>query len=183
MRATGPQLEPTAEGRLGVRRPALADLDAVFRIHSDPRTNTHNPTGPDRGRDASRERLREWIEHWERYGFGYWVVETLAPAGGVVGFTGVRHSTWLGEQVLNLYYRYAPQVWGQGYAAEGARHAVSWARTRFPAIPVHAYTTVGNVASQRTALAAGLVRRPDLEGEHDGIHAVVFVSHWPATDL
>ena len=176
------ELAPTAAGRLGVRRPVPEDLEAVFRVHGDPRTNTHNPAGPDRDRDASRERLQEWLEHWELHGFGYWVVESLAAPGEVVGFTGVRHSTWLGERVLNLYYRYAPEHWGQGYAAEGARHAVAWGRMH-SAAPVHAYTTLDNLGSQRTALAAGLVRRPDLEGEHDGIHAVVFVSHWPAAEL
>ena len=37
-----------------------------------------------------------------------------------------------------------------------------------------AYTTKENLGSQRTALAAGLVHRPDLEHEVDGIWAVVF---------
>lgn len=44
-------LERTAGGRLLVRRPTRDDLDDVFRIHGDPRTNVHNPTGP--GRDLN----------------------------------------------------------------------------------------------------------------------------------
>jgi len=43
---------------------------------------------------------------------------------------------------------------------------------------VLAYTTHDNVGSQRTAVAAGLTRRPDLELELNGLHAVVFASHW-----
>ncbi|MBM7806867.1 hypothetical protein JOD57_002704 [Geodermatophilus bullaregiensis] len=40
-----------------------------------------------------------------------------------------------------------------------------------------ACTTVDNVALQRTAVAAGLLRRPDLEIELNGLHTVVCVRH------
>jgi hypothetical protein len=42
-----------------------------------------------------------------------------------------------------------------------------------PDRPVLAYTTEDDEGSQRTALAAGLVRRRDLEFELDGLWAVV----------
>ncbi len=144
----------------------------------------HNPAGPDPDRDSSTRRLEQWIEHWDKHGFGYSVVHTLESGanadkrGTVVGFTGVQHSTWLQRPVLNLYYRYTPEHWGRGYATEGARHVVSWARTHRRELAVLAYTTADNTGSQRTAAAAGLTRRPDLEHELNGRHAVVFVSHW-----
>jgi RimJ/RimL family protein N-acetyltransferase len=94
--------------------------------------------------------------------------------GTVVGFSGVRHQTWLGRPVLNLYYRYAPEVWGRGLASTVAAQVVRWAAEHHPERPVIAYTTDDNEGSQRTARAAGLVRRPDLEHELDGIWAVVF---------
>ncbi len=156
-----------------MRRPAPEDLDDVHRIHGDPRTNVHNPAGPDRDLAASRERLVGWLEHWERHGFGYWVVES---DDGVIGFCGVRVEEWQGRPVLNLYYRFAPGSWGRGIGSAVAAHAVRWAGAHHPDRPVLAYTTEDNVASQRTALAAGLVRRPDLEYELDGLWAVVFTS-------
>ncbi|WP_167761149.1 GNAT family N-acetyltransferase [Geodermatophilus sp. DF01-2] len=162
-----------------MRRPTAEDVDAVFAVHGDPRTNVHNPAGPDRDRAASAARLHGWLEHSEEHGFGYWAVE-LADAPGVVGFTGVQHARWLDRPVLNLYYRYAAEHWGRGYATAGARHAVAWAAVHHPALPVLAYTTLDNIASQRTAAAAGLVRRPDLEVELNGLHAVVLVSSWSA---
>ena len=155
-----------------LRRPVPDDLDDVFRIHGDPRTNRHNPAGPDRDLGASRARLGEWLEHWDRHGFGYWVVED--DDGAVVGFSGVRTAEWQGRPVLNLYYRFAPEVWGRGVASSVAAHAVRWAAEHHPDRPVLAYTTEDNVGSQRTAAAAGLVRRPDLEQELDGRWAVVF---------
>ena len=155
-----------------VRRPRLDDLDDVVRIHGDPRTNVHNPAGPDADLGASRARLDGWLAHWHEHGFGYWAVE--ADDGRVIGFSGVRTETWLGRPVLNLYYRFAPEVWGRGIASAVAAHAITWARAHQPDRPVLAYTTEDNVGSQRTALAAGLVRRPDLEFELDGLWAVVF---------
>ena len=155
-----------------VRRPTRDDVDDLFRIQGDPRTHRYNPAGPDADRDVSRARLDEWLAHWDEHGFGYWAVES--DDGRVIGFAGVRTETWLGRPVLNLYYRLAPEVWGRGIASAVAAHAVAWARAHRPDRPVLAYTTEDNVGSQRTALAAGLVRRRDLEFELDGLWAVVF---------
>ena len=155
-----------------VRRPTADDLGAVFGIHGDPRTNRFNPAGPDPDVAASRARLDGWLAHWEEHGFGYWAVESAD--GAVIGFCGVRTETWLGRPVLNLYYRFAPEVWGRGIASAVAAHAIEAAGQHSPGRPVVAYTTEDNEGSQRTALAAGLVRRPDLEHELDGLWAVVF---------
>lgn len=148
-------------------------------MHADPRTNLHNPTGPARTLAASTAMLQEWIAHWSAHGFGYQVVEAADSPGSVLGVTGVRHSTWLDVHVLNLYYRYGAEHHGHGYATEGARHVLAWARTRNPDLPVLANTTTDNVASQRTAVAAGLHRRPDLEAMWHGRWSVILVSHWP----
>lgn len=169
---------PAVPGRVRLRPPRDEDLGDVFRIHADPRTNVHNPAGPDRDRAASGDRLRGWLTDWDTHGVGYQAVE-LAGSGEVVGFTGVRHSSWLELPVLNLYYRYAAEHHGYGYATEGARAVVAWARSQHPGVPVLAVTTRDNVGSQRTARAAGLVRRPDLEHVWNGRWSVVLASHWP----
>ena len=155
-----------------VRPPTADDLDAVHRIHGDPRTNRHNPAGPDADVAASRARLEDWLAHWDEHGFGYGAVEDAD--GVVIGFSGVRTEVWLGRPVLNLYYRFTPEVWGRGIASAVAAHAIAHAAAHSPDRPVLAYTTEDNTASQRTALAAGLVRRHDLEHEVDGVWAVVF---------
>jgi ribosomal-protein-alanine N-acetyltransferase len=178
-----PQL--TASGRLLLRRPTLEDLGDVFRVHGDERTNEHNPAGPDRDLGASRERLAEWLEHWGRHGFGYWSVETVDTSGShidggsVIGFAGLRHETWRDRPMLNLYYRLAREHWGYGYASEIARHAVCWAASNHPGLPVLARTRSENLGSQRTAEAAGLRRRPDLEVDDDAGHIVVLATDWP----
>ncbi len=43
-----PSADVTVPGRLRLRRATPHDLEVVYAIHSDPRTNIHNPAGPDR---------------------------------------------------------------------------------------------------------------------------------------
>ena len=165
--------------RLLLRRPTGSDLDAVFAVHSDPATNRYNPACPDADLAASSLRLDEWLVHWAEHGFGYWTVLTLAEQE-IVGFAGLRHGTWLDLPILNLYYRFSPAAWGHRYATEAARHALALAGRHFPALPVLARTKGENRPSQRTALAAGLTRRPDFDRDDGTGPAVIFVTHWPA---
>ena len=151
--------------RLVLRRLRLTDGTAMFAIHGDPATNQYNPRGPHPDLATSEEMLRECIQHWEVYGFGYWAV-TFPQSENVIGFGGVEYRAWREREILNLYYRFTPGVWGHGYATELAQTAVTLARKHLPQWPVIARTRAGNIASIRTAERAGLMRRPDLDTEH-----------------
>ncbi|SDY50940.1 Protein N-acetyltransferase, RimJ/RimL family [Micromonospora pattaloongensis] len=148
--------------RLVLRRPVPSDLDAVHEVHGDPATNRHNPSGPTT-LEGSRRLLAEWIAHWERHGFGYWTVRR-AEDGAVLGFGGVRHKDLDGEPVLNLYYRFSPRAWGQGYAVELARAAVAFGRA-LGGPPVVALINLTNEPSRRVAERAGLVAAEIIEYE------------------
>ncbi len=68
----------------------------------------------------------------------------------------MRHSEEAGEEVLNLYYRFAPESQGKGYAKEAAAAAITNARERFPQLPVVAIIDSANEASISLALKLGL---------------------------
>ncbi|GAB3605705.1 GNAT family N-acetyltransferase [Conyzicola nivalis] len=150
----------TRTERLSIDRLSVVDFDAMWSIHADPLTNAFNPAGPLIARSDAQRQFGDWLTHWHEHGFGYW---TVRDDEGVVGFSGIRFSTWNDRTVLNLFYRYTPRAWGKGYATEVARAAVELWRDEHSAHPLIAYTTPGNVGSQRTALSAGLERRPDLD--------------------
>jgi len=150
----------TRTARLALDRLSVVDFDEMWKIHADPLTNEFNPAGPLTDRSAAQRMFGEWLGQWHDHGFGYW---TVRDDEGIVGFSGIRYSTWNDRTVLNLAYRYTPRAWGKGYATEVARAAVDLWRDEHSAHPLIAYTTPANIGSQRTALAAGLERRPDLD--------------------
>ncbi|WP_412099299.1 GNAT family N-acetyltransferase [Corynebacterium aurimucosum] len=145
--------------RLSMSVPTDADIDAVFAIHSDARTYEHRPELAMKTREEAVELTRAWQENWREKKLGYYVVSTLD--GTTIGFTGVRHSEEAGEEVLNLYYRFAPESQGQGFAKEAAAAAIASARERFPQLPVVAIIDPTNEASIALALKLGLHRVPD----------------------
>ena len=125
---------PLRTSRLILTPPTDQDIDAILRIHADARTYRHRPDLAMKNRKEAEELARAWQENWEKQRLGYYVVSTLD--GKTIGFTGVRHSEEAGEQVLNLYYRFAPESQGQGYAKEAASEAIANAQERFPQLPI-----------------------------------------------
>jgi RimJ/RimL family protein N-acetyltransferase len=157
--------------RLALRRPLTTDGPAMFAIHGDPATYWHKPGSVSPSLRDSEETLRQWMQQWEVEGFGYWAV-TLLDAEDVIGFGGVRRMVWRDRDMANLYYRFTPRAWGHGYAPELARRAVALARAHLPQWPVVARVGGVNVASERTAERAGLLRRPDLDDAEYLIYAL-----------
>ncbi|GAA1470877.1 hypothetical protein GCM10009604_03060 [Corynebacterium aurimucosum] len=144
--------------RLSMSVPTDADIDAIFAIHSDARTYEHRPELAMKTREEAVELARAWQANWCEKQLGYYVVSTLD--GTTIGFTGVRHSEEAGEEVLNLYYRFAPESQGQGYAKEAAAAAIASARERFPQLPIVAIIDSTNEASIALALKLGLQHVP-----------------------
>ncbi|MCC9144517.1 MULTISPECIES: GNAT family N-acetyltransferase [unclassified Arthrobacter] len=168
---------PAATEHLLLRRLENTDHDAAIRIHVDPRTNLHNPEPP--AVDAAAKTLQAFLAHWEREGFGYWAVAERGQPETVIGFTGLQRALVDDREILNLYYRYDPAVWGRGYAKEGAIEAVRRGRNLLPELPVLARITASNIVSQRTAQAAGLARVPGLDRQYAGVPEVYFALGWP----
>lgn len=169
---------PVSTKRLVLRRPILEDRDAAIRIHLDPNTNTYHPSPESITLKSSAERFDAFCQHWARHGFGVWAVVRRHEPNTVVGFTGLTHRKVHGRSALNLYYRYTPAVWGNGYATEGALQAVTLGKSLLPSLPIVAFTTKDNVASQRTAQAAGLTRRHDLDVDYGRYVDVYLASNW-----
>ena len=144
--------------RLSLSAPNDADLDAIFTIHSDARTYEHRPELAMKTKEEATELARAWQANWRERQLSYYVVSTLD--GTTIGFTGVRHSAEAGEEVLNLYYRFAPESQGKGYAKEAAAAAIASARGRFPQLPVVAIIDPTSEASIALALKLGLQHVP-----------------------
>lgn len=144
--------------RLRLSVPTNTDIDAIFDIHSDTRTYEHRPELAMKTREKAVALARSWQKNWAEKQLGYYTVHTLD--GATIGFTGLRHSEEAGEEVLNLYYRFAPESQGRGYAKEAAAAAITSARKRFPQLPIVAIIDPSNQASVGLARKLGLHHVP-----------------------
>lgn len=169
---------PLHTDRLILRRPEGTDETAALDLHTDPRTNVHHPSPAMVTRASSARIFHEIGLHWYRHGFGVWAVSTQEDPGTLIGFTGLSHRLVHSRPALNLYYRYIPEVWGRGYATEGALEAVRLAEKLLSGLPVVAYTTADNIASQQTARAAGLDRREDLDVDRGTYRDIYLARGW-----
>jgi ribosomal-protein-alanine N-acetyltransferase len=154
--------------RLRLARPVPTDSAAVFAILGDPRTVEHKPSDRLEDRGEAAELVARWVRHWEEHGFGYWCVRE-SGSDRIIGHAGVK---WMlmPRPVLNLVYRFVPEMWGRGIATEAAAAVVSKALEKIPAETIVARVRPDNRPSQNVALKAGLQRDAtmDCQGE-DGL--------------
>ena len=163
---------PVHTDRLLLRAVSESDADASFAIHGDPATYRFHPNGVTRSREQSAAQLVRWQREWSELGFGFWAVR-LAVDERVVGFGGLTRRTFHKRPVLNAYYRFAPRVWGHGYATEMTRAALRLAERLLPELPVLVRTRPANLAARGVAENLGLKRAPELDD-----HMLTYVSHW-----
>lgn len=142
--------------RLVLRQPSEADLKAIFDVHRSPETNVHNPAGPMTHPAEAVSRLAEWQRGWLEHGYGYWTVARLDRPETVVGFGGVMKKQITPELFdNNLYFRFRPEAWGQGYAGELVEAALKHTFGELAQEHIFGMTRPNNTASRKTLERAG----------------------------
>ncbi|MDL0431750.1 GNAT family N-acetyltransferase [Marinobacter sp. TBZ242] len=110
--------------RLLLREFSSDDVGPLAEILGDPRVMEFSTNGP-----CTEDDTRQFIDwcqgSYRDHGFGQWaVVERLSRA--VIGFCGLSHVELDGAQEIEIGYRLAPSVWGQGLASEAAEAALEY---------------------------------------------------------
>jgi ribosomal-protein-alanine N-acetyltransferase len=154
-----------------LRRPVPADTAGVLAVHGDPRVYEHDPDQTHRDLAASIAFLEPMLAHWDAHGFGFWSVlvptswwpagvpgPQPADAGRVhAGMGGVRHHLLADESVLNVYYRFSPEVQGRGLARRVLDACTAMAPEVAPGVDLVVRTRPANAAARRVAERAGFV--------------------------
>jgi RimJ/RimL family protein N-acetyltransferase len=151
-----------ATSRLLLRAPRVDDLDAVFELHADPVCTRCSASATLVGRDEAQALLQGWLEHWQAQGFGYWVISAREQPEFVIGFGGVMHKTVDGVSGPYLYFRFRPQVWGQGFASEMALKALDLSFNTLGQTHVLAVVLPANTPSRKTLERIGMLLKSAL---------------------
>ena len=148
----GPERIETA--RLVLRRPRLADAEAIFRRYSSDPDVTRYLGWP---RHTDVEHTRAFIQfsdsHWEQWPAGPYLIErredgTLLGSGGLIFDTPTRAGTG---------YVLARDAWGHGYATEALAAVVDVARDA-GVIRLYAYCHPDHRASAHVLEKCGFER-------------------------
>jgi RimJ/RimL family protein N-acetyltransferase len=119
--------------------------------------------------EASARRLRERLE---RDGYGWWVTELRATGAfaGVFALQDVPPNVPFAP-ALEIGWRLVPEMWGSGYATEGARALLAFAFTQLRKDEVVAMTAAINLRSQRVMERLGMRRDPRDDFDHPRVPA------------
>jgi ribosomal-protein-alanine N-acetyltransferase len=127
------------------------------------------PTPPDAG--DVRAGLRDAHSHWERHGFGLWVLRDRAT-GELVGRGGLQYTDAIGGRDVEVAWAIVPERWGQGLATELADASVRVAFESLALRELIAITLEDNVASRRVMAKSGFAY--DREIQHVGLPHVLY---------
>jgi RimJ/RimL family protein N-acetyltransferase len=152
--APGVVTNPTTD-RLVLTVPQRGDLAELHQLYADPQVWRDDPMIRHSTRDQTEAMIDRWQAAWLRGGLGMWVARSaeLATQGQLVGIGGCFIRCGV---AWTLGFRLSSIFWGQGYAQEIIRAAVSAAREVRADLPLTAYLLEGNTRSQRTTERAGL---------------------------
>jgi RimJ/RimL family protein N-acetyltransferase len=115
--------------RLDLRRFRHDDLDELAEVFEHPEV-WRFPYGRGFTRSETQVFLDLQIAEWNALGFGCWVARTHED-GRLIGYVGLSVPTFLPDilPAVEVGWRFAPTVWGKGFATEGATAALEQAFT------------------------------------------------------
>jgi ribosomal-protein-alanine N-acetyltransferase len=94
------------------------------------------------------------LGHWERHGFGIWVLRDRA--GEFAGRAGIRRVTITGGEETEIAYALTAKFWGRGLATEIARALLDIGFARLSLSSMVAFTLSDNRPSRRVMEKLGM---------------------------
>jgi RimJ/RimL family protein N-acetyltransferase len=157
--------------RLRYRIPSPHDLDALMLIVGDPQVVKYLGIEPGAipSREETKTTIERMIEFWAQHGFGRWVV-IEKENGKLVGLCGFR----LLEGTPELFYMFARENWGRGFATEAARAAVRYGFEELGFERIVAVTRHANIESMNVMIKIGM--KYEKETRDFGVDAVRYAA-------
>ena len=159
-RRHAPQMIDTPRLRGEALRPeheeVIAQLETDGRVYPTLLGTSVPPSPAD-----IRSRLAGMHGHWERHGFGLWLLRDRAT-GELAGRGGLQYTDAVGGFSIEAAWAIVPERWGRGLATELAQAALEVAFEALALDEVIALTLVTNAASRRVMEKTGFVYDRDI---------------------
>jgi RimJ/RimL family protein N-acetyltransferase len=165
-------IERVETARLVCERLRPEHTPEVSRLLLDPRVarTLWRRSGPPTERVVA-ESMTARLEHWERYGFGLWLLRDR-QSGEFVGRGGLQWTYVAEMHEVEAGWAIVPGRWREGLATELAKACVDSAFGDLGLSGIVAFTLPGNVASRRVMEKAGFEYDRDIV--HDGLPHVLY---------
>lgn len=154
--------------RLSLRRFTPGDVDALYRIFSNPAVTKFIGDGQPASREETAIALDSIIRHWTRHGFGRWAIIDR-ESGELIGCGGLRSLFGTPE----LVYLFAEEAWGRGLATEVGREILKYGFEARGFDHIVAITKPDNVASIHVMQKLGM--RFEMDATYYGFEVVQYV--------
>jgi len=143
------------------------DLEHWMAMHEDPRVVEFFPVTTRERLLAQAARMRERLVI---DGYGWWVAQ-LKATGEFAGVFPLQEVPFQAKftPAYEIGWRLPVEMWGNGYATEGAQAIIGFARDRLGLHQVVAMTAVLNERSQRVMQRLGMTRDPRDDFDHPRI--------------
>ena len=159
-------LERVETPRLLCERLRMEHLPEMSALLRDPRVAEWLwPHGEPSEQDLI-DGTRQKEEHWQRYGFGLWLLRDIRTQDPV-GWGGLQWTYVAELDEVEVAWAIAPERWRQGLATELAEAAISSAFGPLGLREIIAFTLPHNVASRRVMEKTGFVY------EREIVHALL----------
>jgi RimJ/RimL family protein N-acetyltransferase len=131
--------------RLSAERLREGHLAELVALHLDPHVMRY--VGGVRSPEATRAYLTVNLEHWDRFGFGLWVLRTRD--GKFAGRAGIRHVVVEGVPEVEVAFMFQRSLWRRGLATEITEALVGLGFTKWRLPSLVSAVEVQNVGSRR----------------------------------
>jgi RimJ/RimL family protein N-acetyltransferase len=145
--------------RLIYDRLRAEDYGELCRMHQDAKVMA--TLAGIRSDDETQRFLHRELEHWERYGFGWWVFRDKGD-GQFVGRGGLRNTHIGGNDEVELAYGLMSEFWGKGLATEMGEASLKVGFEQLGLANVVCFTMTTNRASQRVMEKVGFKYERDI---------------------
>ncbi len=152
--------------RLVLRQWEERDIEPFAAMNADPRVMEYFP------KLLTRDEVKSMIQnrltkHFEEKGYGLWCAE-LKSIKECVGFIGIQVPQFEAHfnPKIEIGWRLAHKVWGQGLAGEGARKVLEYSFGPLQMTEMLAMASRINLRSQSVMKKLGMSYVPEFDFEH-----------------